>query len=127
MSNATLTLPVTVEQIALVVQQMSLGEQQRLLELVPPLRQLVVESPVQKQPRTLEQARENVALLKVELEAATVNQPPHSDDTPFLGGLTLGQYRALSDEEKAAVWAEAERDFVYPEEKEIRADAVPAR
>ncbi len=49
------------------------------------------------------------------------------EDTPFLGGLTLGQYRALSGEEKASIWAEAERDFVYPEEKEIRADAVPAR
>lgn len=54
---------------------------------------------------------------------------PMQDDDPFLGGLTVDEYFALSDEERERIWAELHfmeiGDF---EERDVKPDArIPAR
>lgn len=122
MQNATLALPVSVEQIADVINQMSDGEQQRLLTLTPQLRHVAVSTPV----RTKAQIDASVAALQVEV-LALLNQQPLSGETPFLGGLTLTEYHALPDGDKARLWDEvAGSDLLDLDEKEVAPDALPA-
>ena len=84
MGNSVVALPVSVEQIAAAVNQLSDGKQQRLLTLTPQLRQVAVATPV----RTKAQIGASVAALQTEV-LALLNQQPLSDETRFLGGLTL--------------------------------------
>jgi hypothetical protein len=102
MSDSVFALPVSVEQIATVIKQMSPTDQKRLLELVPNLRQIATESTFV---RTEEQTQANIAHLRAEVLAA-LNHQLLSPDEPFLGDLTLGQYLALPDEEKTKLWDE---------------------
>ena len=107
MSDLVFALPVSVEQIAAVIKQMDQADQERLLDLAPSLRQIAARSPV----RTAEQTQANLERLQTEVLAALNNQPL-SPDEPFLGKLTLGQYHALPDEKKAALWDEwTDRDI----------------
>lgn len=99
MSRMITALPVTVEQIAVAVKRMSRGDQQQLLDLVPDLCQLAGQPPV----RTLREATASVYALRAEVLAALDGQPL-SPDEPFFRGLTLGQYEALSDVQKADLW-----------------------
>jgi len=53
-----------------------------------------------------------------------------SDDEPFADGLTRGEYFALSDEERTALWNEwyaEELDKAEDDAYDVRPDAVPAR
>ncbi len=123
MSASTLALPVSVEQIAAVIKQMNREDQRRLLRLGPALSQIVREPPA----RTIEQTQENIEQLRVQVLAALGNQPL-SPDEPFFGGLTVGQYLSLSDQEQAALWDEwAGIDLMDIEEIEVSPDAVFAR
>jgi len=99
MSQSTLTLPVSVEQIAVAIKQMNREEQRRLLKLVPDLSQAASEPPV----RTIEEAQANVEQLRKRLMVAIGNRPIDTSK-PFLGGLTFIQYDALPDQEKADLW-----------------------
>lgn len=122
MQNAVLALPVSVEQIAAVINQMSDGEQQRLLTLTPQLRQVVVVTPM----RTKAQIEASVAALQVEV-LALLNQQPLSGETPFLGGLMLTEYHALPDVDKAQLWDElAGSDLLDLDAKEVVPYALPA-
>ena len=122
MGNSVVTLPVSVEQIAAAINQMSDGEQQRLLTLTPQLRQVAVATPV----RTKAQIGASVAALQTEV-LALLNQQPLSDETRFLGGLTLTEYHALPDEGKARLWDElAGSDLLDLDEKEVVPYALPA-
>ena len=78
MSELVFALPVSVEQIAVVIKQMSRADQERLLALVPSLRQIVAQSSV----RTPEQIQANIARLQTEVLAA-LNNKPLSLDEPF--------------------------------------------
>jgi hypothetical protein len=71
------------------------------MELVPELRQETTEA----LPRTLEQARASVELLRAEVQQALpgTNLSP---DEPFLENLTLGQYLDLPDDKRAQFWDE---------------------
>lgn len=121
MSEIVLALPVSVEQIAIVIKQMSQTDQQRLLELVPSLRQLA--SPASA--RTIEQTRTTIERLQAEVMATLDNQPLSSDE-PFLEDLTLGQYHDLPDEKKAALWEKwADVDLMELEEQEVNPNALP--
>lgn len=123
MAESVFALPVSVEQVAAVIKQMSQADQRHLLELVPNLRHLVSQSPG----RTKEEAQEGVAHLREKVVTA-VNTPLLSPDEPFLGNLTLRQYHALSEEEKMELWdAWAETDIMESKEREVEPDAVSAR
>jgi len=101
---AVLALPVSVEQIAAAIRQMRSADQQRLLDMVPELRQAAT----QVSSRTLDEARVSVERLRAEVAQALGGQRL-SPDAPFLGDLTLRQYLDLPDEERARLW-EAETD-----------------
>jgi hypothetical protein len=117
MSDSILTLPVSVEQIAVVIKQMSPADQKRLLDLAPKLRDVAIHQ--QSLDKNAEQIQTNIAHLRTEVLTAVGNQPLSPDD-PFLGNLTLGQYLALPDEEKARLWEEwADIDLMELGEQEV--------
>lgn len=97
MTTTLPTLPVSVEQIAIAVRQMSVTDRRRLLELAPELREAV------SQPRTLKEAAASVEYTRAAVQAALGDQPL-SADTPFLDDLTLGQYLDLPEDDRAALW-----------------------
>ena len=106
---SVLALPVSVEQVAATVRQMSLADQQRLLDMVPELRQVAVH----RSPRTLDEARISAERLRTEVTQALGDQR-FSPDDPFLGDLTLRQYLDLPDAERARLWeAGAGADLIF--------------
>jgi hypothetical protein len=93
-----------------------------LLDLVPNLRQMASQPPA----RTLNAATANVAAIQKEVLAA-LDGKPLSPDEPFLNGLTLSQYNALSDEEKGKLWdGWAQVDLMEMKELEVSPDALSA-
>ncbi len=122
MAELVFALPVSVEQIAVVIKQMDLDDQKRLLELVPTLQQAASQPPV----RTVEQTHNNISRLQAEVLAVVDNQPLSADE-PFLGGLTLKQYHALPEKKKAELWDEWGIDNLMEiEEQEVAVDTLPA-
>ena len=121
MSIPIFALPVSVEQIAAAIKQMDQEGQRRLLDLVPDLRRIAIQS----FSRTREQAQVTVARLQKEVLAALDDQPL-SPDEPFLNGLTLGQYHALSEKERTRLWEEwTTIDLMQLDEREVNPDALP--
>lgn len=123
MQRAIVPMPVTIEQVAAVVRNMSRKERQRLLELVPELR----ETP---NPSLSPQAAKDQALveqLRREI-LATLDGRFLVPDEPFLDAMTLGAYLDLPDAERTRLWDRWEQDgAVSWEEVDVRADALPAR
>ncbi|MFN2108673.1 MAG: toxin-antitoxin system HicB family antitoxin [Anaerolineae bacterium] len=116
-------LPVSLEQISLAIRRMSREEQRRLLDLAPDLREAALQVPT----RTESQAREAMARLQEELRA-NLGGELLSPEEPFLGNMTLGEYLALPEEEKRALWEAWEgTDLMELDEREVSSDAVPAR
>lgn len=99
MTSSVIALPVSVEQMALAIRQMNFTDRKRLIELVPELRREITGI----LPRTLEQASASVEQLRVEVQQAfaSANSSP---DEPFFGGLTVGQYLDLPDNQRAQLW-----------------------
>lgn len=123
MSETVLALPVSVEQIAVVIKQMSPADRRRLLDLVPELRQAMT----QPASRTEEEARKTVEELRAQV-MHVLKGKPLSPTEPFLGNLTLEQYLELSDQERAELWEQwAEQSAEEFEELDVRPDAVLAR
>ena len=119
MSKAIWPMPVSVEQIAVVLRRMSPEERRRLVTLVPELREAL--GPV----RPLTQARRSAEALKQELLEGLRGEPL-SPDEPFLEAMTLEEYLNLPDAERARLWeAWAEEDIDAIEEVDVRADAMP--
>lgn len=115
MSDAILSLPVSLEQIGAVIRRMSREEQRRLLDLAPDLRRVALQTPV----RTEAQARETVSRLQQEI-LADLGGELLSPDELFLGNMTLGKYLTLSDREKNTLWeAWADTDLMELEEREV--------
>ncbi len=98
MSNSMLALPVSVEQVAITIRQMSPAERQRLFELAPELREAAY-----NMPRALDEARASAEQLRIDVLQALGNQPL-PPDTPFLDDLTLDQYLNLPDDDRAQLW-----------------------
>ena len=122
MSTSVLALPVSVEQVAAVIKQMTPVDQRHLLDLVPDFRHLASLSPS----RTVEEAQTTVAQLRNKV-VSTVNNQLLSPDEPFFGDLTLQQYHALSDEEKTKLWDRwTDMDMTNLDEREVQPDAVSA-
>lgn len=123
MQSAMVAMPVTIEQVAVVVRNMSRKDRQRLLELVPELR----ETP--STPLSVQVAKDQapVEQLRREILAALDGQLLASDE-PFLDNLTVGDYLDLPDAERAHLWDKwtANADLSW-EEVDVRPDALPAR
>ena len=121
MAQEVFSLPVSVEQIAAVIKQMSPAERQRLFELVPEIHHQLVGGKLRSteaMDATVERLR---AEMKGRLGAAMI-----FDDMPFLGGLTLRQYSDLAENERARLWeADLDEHFLevpnaqWPAAKEI--------
>ena len=123
MTSSVIALPVSVEQLALAIRQMNFTDRKRLIELVPELRREITGI----LPRTLEQASASVEQLRVEVQQAfpSANSSP---DEPFFGGLTVGQYLDLPDNQRAQLWDDwAEVDLEAMEERGGLNDAMPVR
>ena len=123
MTSSVIALPVSVEQMALAIRQMNFTDRKRLIELVPELRREITGI----LPRTLEQASASVEQLRVEVQQAfaSANSSP---DEPFFGGLTVGQYLNLPDNQRAQLWDDwAEVDLEAMEERGGLNDAMPVR
>jgi len=115
MTGSVITLPVSVEQMAVAIRQMQFTDRKRLIELVPELRHEIAET----LPRTLEQARASVEPLRVEVQQA-IGDSNFSLDEPFLENLTVGQYFDLPDQKRAQLWDDwAKVDLEAMEERGV--------
>jgi hypothetical protein len=116
-------LPISIEQLATVIRHMTTADRQRLLNLVPELRQ----EATQVSPQTLDEARAAIERMREKVTQALAGQLLAPDE-PFVEELTLGQYLNLPDEARARLWeAWADGDPHTLEERDVRPDVVPAR
>jgi hypothetical protein len=123
MTTSVFALPISVEQLATVIRHMTPADRQRLLDLVPELRQEAIRVP----PRTPDEAQAAIERVREKVIQALAGQLLAPDE-PFIGDLTLGQYLNLPDEARARLWeAWADGDLHQLEERDVRPDAVPAR
>jgi hypothetical protein len=111
-----------VKKIAKVLQLFTPEELAQLVDLVPQLQEV---EPI----RDVEESA--AEYFRRELLARRGGKPPAPDE-PFIGGLTYGEYLALSEEEEAAFWdklfTEEAMEIDDFEEHDVRADArVPGR
>jgi hypothetical protein len=123
MTTSVFTLPISIEQLATVIRHMTPVDRQRLLDLVPELRQEATRVP----PRTPDEAQAAIERVREKVTQALAGQLLAPDE-PFVGDLTLGQYLNLPDEARARLWeAWADGNLHQLEERDVRPDAVPAR
>lgn len=122
MRYTIVSMPVAIEQIAAVLRNISREERRRLLDLVPELREELREQPG----RTISQAQESAQAMRQAL-ITDLGKELLSNEAAFLGDLTLGEYLALPDEERALLWDQwAETPALPWTEIDVRADALPA-
>lgn len=93
---------ISVERIARIIREMSAKEKGHLVYLVPELREV---EPLKPPELPLRPSAEFLEQLRQEILGARGGAPP-SDEDPFIGGLTVGEYLALSDEEQEKLWDE---------------------
>jgi hypothetical protein len=123
MSTSVFALPISLEQLATVIRYMTPADRQRLLDLVPELRQEATQVP----PRTLDEAQAAIERVREKVTRALAGKLLLPNE-PFVGDLTLGQYLNLPDEARARLWeAWADGDLHQLEERDVRPDAVSAR
>ena len=123
MAQAVFSLPVSVEQIAAVIKQMSAEERQRLFELVPEIQYQLMGG----RPPSTETLDAKVEKLRADVKRL-FGETVVTDDMPFLGGLTLRQYFEMPAAARAQLWeAEAEAEWDESGEREVGPDALVAR
>jgi hypothetical protein len=93
---------IPVERVACIIREMSAEEKGHLVYLVPELREV---EPLKPPEQSLRPSEEFLARLRQEILEARGGVPP-SDEDPFIGRLTVGEYLALSDEEQEKLWDE---------------------
>ena len=93
---------ISVERVARIIREMSAEEKRYLVYLVPELREV---EPLEPPKPSLRPSEEFLEQLRQEILEARGGVPP-SDEDPFIGGLTVGEYLALSDEEQEELWDE---------------------
>lgn len=123
MQSAMVPMPVTIEQVAVVVRNMSRKDRQRLLELVPDL----WETPTTLLSAQSAKDQTSVEPLRLEILVALDGQLLAPDE-PFLDDLTVSDYLNLPDAKRAHLWDRwtADVDLSW-EEVDVRTDALPAR
>jgi len=93
---------ISVERMAHIIREMSTEEKRYLVYLVPELREV---EPLKPPEPPLRPSKEFLEQLRQEILEARGGVPP-SDEDPFIGRLTVGEYLALSDEEQEKLWDE---------------------
>jgi hypothetical protein len=118
----------SVEEVAAMIRRMNRRDQRRLLQLVPELNSIEVRDRAASAVEPVAEA-DDLAMYIRELRAQYADAEPLDEDAPFLGGLTVGEFFALPDEEQERLWDEAhvevEKELRY-RELSARPDAVPA-
>jgi hypothetical protein len=121
MTTSLPILPVSVEQLAIAIQHMSLADRKRLLELAPELREAATALP-----RTLKEAQATVEYTQAAVQTMLGGERL-SPDTPFFDNLTLGQYLDLADDDRTRLWDKWAPDNLSElEEQDVRPDALSA-
>lgn len=122
---------ISVERVAHIIREMSAEEKRYLVYLVPELREV---EPLKPPEQPLRPSKEFLEQLQQEMLKARGGVPP-SDDEPFIGGLTRGEFYRLPEEEQEAIWdevwaqaeAEAEEETeVNYRERPVKPDALVA-
>lgn len=115
-----------IEQVARLIRCFDRREKARLIQLVPDLQTIRPEEATSRVPAIQEE-------LMTYFDAKLERHPelgPMQDEAPFVGGLTVAAFFALSDAEQARVWdrayAEAERESAN-DAYFIREDALSSR
>jgi hypothetical protein len=109
---------ISVERVARIIREMSAEEKRYLVYLVPELREV---KPLKPPEQPLRPSEEFLAQLRQEILEARGGVPP-SDDEPFIGGLTRGEFYRLPEEEQEAIWDEVWAQAEAEVEKSIEAD-----
>jgi len=122
MTEMRMSVSQRVKKVAKVLQLFTPEELAQLVGLVPQLQEI---EPI----REMEDSA--AEYFRRELLARRGGKPPASDE-PFIGGLTYGEYLALSEEEEDVFWnklfTEEAMEIDDFEEHDVRAGArVPAR
>lgn len=119
-SNSS-TLPVSLEQVALLIKRMHPQQRQKLITMVP---ELMIDTLMHKESN--DNVNQIVQDLKEELLEVVGEQPVSSDET-FLGGFTLREYLELSEEERNNLWDQWSMMNINDlEEIKVHSDALPA-
>ena len=122
MTEMKMSVSQRVKKVAKVLQLFTPEELAQLVGLVPQLQEI----------EPIGEMEESAAeYFRRELLARRGGKPPASDE-PFIGGLTYGEYLALSEKEEAAFWdklfTEEAMEIDDFEEHDVRAGArLPAR
>lgn len=113
----TASIPLRVRQVARLIRSMSDQERRWLVQALPELRQ--APSP----------QADLMAHFQPRLDALQ-GARPMTDADPFVGGLSVGEFFALPENEQARLWsrahAQAENE-IEPRERPVHSSAMPAR
>jgi hypothetical protein len=109
---------IPIERVARIIREMSAEEKGYLVYLVPELREV---EPLKLPEQPLRPSKEFLEQLRQEMLEARGGIPP-SDDEPFIGGLTRGEFYRLPEEEQEAIWDEVWAQAEAEVEKSIEAD-----
>jgi hypothetical protein len=109
---------IPVERVARLICEMSAEEKGYLVYLVPELREV---EPLKPPEPPLRPSAEFLEQLRREILEARGGVPP-SDDEPFIGGLTRGEFYRLPEEEQEAIWDEVWAQAEAEVEKATGAD-----
>jgi len=109
---------IPIERVARIIREMSAEEKGYLVYLVPELREV---EPLKPPEQSLRPSEEFLEQLRQEILEARGGVPP-SDDEPFIGGLTRGEFYRLPEEEQEAIWDEVWAQAEAEVEKSIEAD-----
>jgi hypothetical protein len=102
MMSEEIKYSISIERVAHIIREMSAEEKGYLVYLVPELREV---EPLKPPEQPLRPSEEFLEQLRQEILEARDGVPP-SDEDPFIGGLTVGEYLGLSDEEQEELWDE---------------------
>ncbi len=124
MIDVKTTVPQRVRKVAEVLRLFTREELVQLVSLVPQIRE------VQPLPE-MEEAASAAEYFRRELLTRRGGEPPSLDEA-FIGGLTYGEYLALSEEEETAFWdrlfTQEKMEIDDFEEHDVKPDArIPAR
>ena len=128
-ATATIEVTLSLEQIADTIRRLGRDGMRELIRLVPELREVGV--PVEEVAPSQRDPGELRTWYTAKVKEVGPGYRTMQDNDPFLDGLTVGEYFALTDEEQKALWdrlytEELDR-FEDMEELDVPPEAVPAR
>jgi hypothetical protein len=116
----TTSIPPRVRQVARLIRSMSEQERRWLIQALPELRQA---------PNVPAPQADLMAHFQPRLDALD-GARPMTDADPFVGGLSVGEFFALPENEQARLWSRAHiqaENEIKPLERPVHPNALPAR